>query len=148
MTAYILAAILALAPRLAHDLPRAERYAADIDKAARGDRDLALALVVTAEGESRFKRGIETCRETGDRGTSVSLYQLNRWSGAWGDSTREDLCTSNTLATERAAEWLIRLRLSTGGWRGAIRAYIGCDMSDPRAQRRIKNYRFLKFGVI
>jgi hypothetical protein len=39
------------------------------------------------------------------------------------------------------------LRLNTGGWRGAIRAYIGADMGDVRVQRRVQNFRRLKGGV-
>lgn len=145
--AFIVSALLTLSPILRKDVPRAERYAADIYTAAQGDIDLALALVVTAEGESRFRSGVETCREVGDRGKAVSMYQLHRDSGSWGGSSRTELCNDNALATKRAAEWLIMLRLNTGGWRGAIRAYIGCDMGDPRAQRRIRNFRRLKGGV-
>jgi len=148
MTAYVLAALLAISPVLRRDVPRAERYAADIVAASQGDRDLALALVVTAEGESTFLASRENCRTTGDAGKSVTIYQLHKDFGAWGNSSREDLCASNTLATKRAADWLVMLRIRTGGWRGAIRAYIGADLGDPRAQRRIKNFRYLKFGVI
>lgn len=147
MTAFILAALLSLSPILQRDVPRAERYAADIVTAAQGDVDLALALVVTAEGESTFIASRETCRVVGDNGASVTMYQLNRWSGSWNGSTREELCASNTLATRRAAEWLIMLRLHTGGWRGAIRAYIGCAVGDPREVRRVRNFRRLKGGI-
>ena len=147
LISYILAALLSLSPVLRKDVPRAERYAADIVAAAQGDVDLALTLVVTAEGESRFRTAVETCREVGDGGNSVTMYQLNRWSGSWNGSTQAQLCADNTLATKRAAEWLIMLRLNTGGWRGAIRAYIGCDMGDPRVQRRVRNFRRLKGGV-
>lgn len=144
MIAYVLAAILALSPRLATEPGRAQRYAADIASASQGDLDLALALVVTANGESSFLRSRETCVSTGDGGHSVSLYQLNRWSGSWGTATRRQLCDSNLLATQRAAYWLIMLRLRTGGWRGAIRAYVGCDASDERVAPRISNFRRLK----
>lgn len=147
MTAFILAAILTLAPRLAAEPERAQRIADDIVAAAQGDADLALALVVTAEGESRFRADHENCRVVGDRGASITMYQLNRHSGSWNGATKAELCASNTLATARAAEWLIMLRLNTGGWRGAIRAYVGCDMGDPRIQRRVRNFRRLKGGI-
>lgn len=145
--AFVLSALLALSPILRRDPVRAERYAADIVAASQGDVDLALALVVTAEGESTFIESRETCKTTGDRGKAITLYQLHKDFGAWGNSTREELCNDNALATRRAAEWLIRLRLSTGGWRGAIRAYIGADMGDSRVQRRVRNFRRLKGGV-
>jgi lambda repressor-like predicted transcriptional regulator len=147
MTAYILAALLSLSPVLQKDVPRAERYAADIVAAAQGDIDLALALVVTAEGESTFLDSREDCTVTGDKGASVSLYQLNRWAGAWQGYTREAICSSNTLATKLAAEWLVMQRLKMGDWRGAIRAYIGCPVGDARAVRRVRNFWRLKGGM-
>jgi len=66
--AWISAALAMLAPHV-HDA-RADRIATAVAITAGDDVDLAAALVVTAEGESSFRRDVETCevRGLGGRG--------------------------------------------------------------------------------
>ena len=142
MSALVLAAILRLAPALPP--ATAERYANDIALACGNSSELCWALVVTAEGESSFLTSRETCETTGDGGKSVTLYQLHQDFGAWQGSTRAELCGSNTLATMRSAEWLSMLRRKTGGWKGALRAYMGARPGAPESVRRIRLFNQLR----
>ncbi|MFA4971582.1 MAG: hypothetical protein WC683_03135 [bacterium] len=76
----------------------------------------ALALAAVSGHESGFWSKVQDCSacfvgsQYCDRGMSISLFQLRTGSGAFGDYTREQLCESNALATERALVLLNRHR--------------------------------------
>lgn len=108
--------------------PEAERarvttIATDIAKASqrplfggpRGIDATALALLTIAQTESGFWANVQDCTlcypgsAWCDQGRSVTIYQL-QGPMAWGGYTREQLCTSNSLATERAHAVLYRFR--------------------------------------
>ena len=77
----------------------------------------ALTLVAVAQTESGFWGKVQDCSvcyhgsQWCDRGRSVTIYQL-QGPVAWGNYTREQLCTNNRLATERAHAILYRFRTS------------------------------------
>jgi hypothetical protein len=143
----VVAAILSLGPKLPGET--IDRYAADITAAvdnecAHDDAfcvELALALVVVQHEESAWRESVETCRITGDGGLAISSFQLHRY--WWGPYSRRELCASNGAAAERAAHTLRVLVVTTGSFVGALRAYVGCRATDPRAMRRGANFRKL-----
>jgi hypothetical protein len=102
MKALVLNAILALAPAI--PLETADRYTSDIVAAADGDMEMAAALVVTAEGESHFRAGIERCERRSwecDRGPdgkirALGLFQLQYY--WWGKHDPKQICADNALA--------------------------------------------------
>ena len=74
----------------------------------------ALALYAVAAHESGFEASVQDCSACPvggarcDRGRSVTLYQLRQGAPQWGAHTREQLCSSNRLATGRALHILRR----------------------------------------
>lgn len=79
----------------------------------------ALALLTIAQMESGFWHNVQDCSlcyrgsDWCDQGKSITLFQL-QGKAAWGPFTREQLCSSNEIATQRAHAVLSRFRrLST-----------------------------------
>jgi hypothetical protein len=76
----------------------------------------ALVLAAIAGHESGFWSKVHDCSACFvgstfcDKGRSVSLYQLREGSGAFGEYTRDEICSSNILATERALKLVMRNR--------------------------------------
>jgi hypothetical protein len=135
----ITAAIVSLAPQLSAET--VNRYATDIALAADDDAELALAMVATQDAESTWRADVETCKVTGDGGRAISAMQLHRhW---WAGYSRAEICASNRLAMSLASSALIALAHRTGGWRGAMRAYVGCRPGDPRSVKRIRTFERL-----
>ncbi len=141
----VLTAIVTLAgPRLPAET--AERYATDIVEVATDDVELAIALVSTADEEGlHFSPRIERCECLGNecdkdprtgRALAFGLYQLHRY---WfAGSTADEICASNRLGTQLAANALRFLRKNHGDIRTAIRLYNGAPKDDPRIVRRMK----------
>jgi hypothetical protein len=122
-----------------------DRYAADIAAAAEGDVDVALALVVIQDAESTWRESVETCKVKGDGGRAISAFQMHKhW---WGGKTSKEVCGSNKLAAELAANVIDVLSHRTGGIAGALRAYVGCNPGDPRSVRRIRNFKRLQVNA-
>lgn len=138
------ASVVALAIGLASpgiDQKIRDRYAADYAAEARSC-DEAFALVATARVEGAFDPRVEDCRRTGDRGRSVSMFQLQRhW---WGGHSRREVCGSNRLASRLALRALRKLGLTKGSWWPAFRAYVGCRASDERVAYRARLYGRLR----
>lgn len=127
----------------------AERYATDIVEVAAGDTEIAIALVSTADEEGlHFSPRIERCEclphecdkdpHTG-RTLAFGLYQLHRY---WfAGSTADEICASNRLGTQLAANALRFLRKNhRSSIREALRLYNGAPKEDPRITRRLKVY--------
>ena len=135
----VVAAIVSIGPRLSGE--QIDRYATDIAYVANNDLDLALALVVAQDAESAWRESVETCKVTGDGGRAISSFQLHRhW---WGEFTRTEICASNVVAAARAARALTVLA-RRGGFENALRLYVGCRASDPRATKRRATLRRLR----
>ncbi len=68
----------------------------------------ALALTTIAAHESGCWEKVQTCEICyygslwGDKGRSVSLYQLHEGSASWGGFSRKEICDSNRVATKLA----------------------------------------------
>lgn len=81
----------------------------------KGAEATAIALLTVAQMESGFWAKVQDCSicypgsQWCDQGRSITLYQL-QGRMAWGQYSREQLCESNTLATERAHAILHRFR--------------------------------------
>lgn len=134
----IAAAIVTLAPRLNGET--VDRYAADI-AAATDDIDQALAMVVVQDAESSWRPEVENCTVTGDGNRALTMWQFHaHWMIGL---SRKDVCSSNRLAAYVAGNALQVLNHRTGGWRGAIRAYVGARPGDPRIVSRLRKYEML-----
>lgn len=132
LVALIASAIVSLRPALSGEM--IDKYADDIAAAADGDLELAMALVVVQDAESTWRPTVEICHVTGDGGRAISAFQMHRhW---WAGYSRKEICESNRLAASLAASALLVLAERTGGWRGALRAYVGCSPTDSRSVRR------------
>lgn len=137
-------ALVALAIATAQpDIPpeRRDRYAEDIAAVA-PDVKTAIALVVTAWGESNFREPIERCNCQEwecDDGEAAGIFQLHaRW---YEHHSQEEICADNRLSTELAAKAITNLTEVTGKIERAIRAFRGStDPEDVPTQRRLKLY--------
>lgn len=140
---FILTAIVTLAgPSLPAET--ASRYAQDIVDAAAGDVEIAVALVATGDEEGlHFSPRIERCAckskecdadPRSGKPRAFGMFQLHRY---WlkGHSPQE-VCESNKLSTQLAADALMFLRKTRGNIRIAVRLFNGAPADDPRIVRR------------
>jgi hypothetical protein len=101
----------------------------------------AVALVAVAHHESGMWAKVQSCEvcnpESGwcDRGRSVTLFQLQGRT-AWGGYSRQELCSSNAAATERALAVLARFSRSPSTGR-LFDGYAGRSLGVGRAAREI-----------
>jgi hypothetical protein len=122
----------------------ADRYAEDI-AAVSPDVETAVALVVTAWGESNFRIAIEKCDcevWECDDGEAAGLFQLHdRW---YAGHEPEEICADNRLSTELAMKALTFYVRVTGTFERAIRAFRGAtDPFDEISLRRKHLYEKL-----
>lgn len=140
---FILAAIVSLSgPNLPAET--AARYATDIVNASEGDVELAVGLVATGDEEGlHFSPRIERCECKGKecdadpksgKPRAYGMFQLHRY---WlkGHSPKE-VCESNKLSTQLAADALVFLRKTRGSIRTAVRMFNGAPANDVRIVRR------------
>lgn len=97
---------------------------------------LAVALVVTAFGESGFRRDVADCRVTGDAGRSISLFQLHA-GRAWGGHRRAEICRNQALAAYLAAG-VLGLHRGSGSVAGFFRGYASGDRGVDSAAARAR----------
>lgn len=131
MTAFAarLAILVALAqPNVGQE--RAAEVAGDIAAAVGEDLSEALLLVVTAQGESSFRREVEACRVTGDHGQAFSAYQLHR--EHFGHHTRSEICRDPVLAAELAQ----RALSGDGSIAERVGRFMGREPADKEVRRR------------
>lgn len=119
-----------------------------------GKEASALALVALAAHESHFWSKVQDCSacvmggEFCDHGLSVTAFQLREGSGAWGVYTREQLCESNVLATERALILLNRHR-KAGSTLGLFKGYAhGGRRQAAKEMDEMYAYAIRKAGII
>lgn len=139
-----LAAILSLQPTPV-DVARVEQLATDIEFAVAvasanhvlpfegeyAPQQTILLLVSVAKTESDFDPLVFDCIKTGDRGRSISAFQLMRGM-AWYGHTREELCASGSLAAFNAIRVLrhhaLRTRFDVAR---TVRGYCSGDPGKP-----------------
>ncbi len=96
-----------------------------------GPEATTVALYAVARHESGFWSKVQDCSVCFpgsawcDHGRSITLYQIMRGSG-WGAYTREELCSDNRKASERAAIVLGRSS-SRSTTVSMFNAYAGCS---------------------
>ena len=113
---------------------RAAEVASDITEAAGEDLSEAVLLVVTEQGESSFRREVESCKVTGDNGQAFSAFQLHR--EHFGHHTRSEICRDPVLAAELAQ----RALSGDGSIAERIGRFMGRKPTDKEVQRRASLY--------
>lgn len=119
---------IALAAGMQDPTPFAGPHARDL---------LALAAAAVALHESNLARRVLSCEYGGDRGSSLTAFQLMR-GAAWGGHTREELCPSGALAAYLAVGILRRNAARCGTPIGMFRGYASgsCGRKSAAADRQ------------
>ena len=116
---------------------RAAEVAGHIVAAVGENLPAAVLLVDTAQGESAFRKEVETCKVTGDNGQAFSAFQLHK--EHFGRHTRSEICRDPVLAAQ-----LAHGALSTGGTVAErIARYMGRSTKDREVKRRAHLYERL-----
>lgn len=139
---YALKLLLVASPWLSRE--ERERQATDISRVATDDIQVRM-LVTTGTVETGFRERFTHCEcKPGecDDGAALSVYQLHSY--WYTPYTREQVCSSNYLATWLASKALGSLRRQYGP-REALRVYIGArvSVSDIRVTARYELWDWL-----
>lgn len=138
MTAFVakLALLLILAqPGLESE--RATEVASDLVAAIGEDLPSVVLLGVTAQGESSFRKEVQTCKVTGDNGQAFSAFQLHR--EHFDHHTRSEICRDPVLAA-KLAHWALS---GEGTIAERIARYMGRKKTDKEVRRRARLYERL-----
>lgn len=106
----------------------------------------ALLLAATAAQETGLERKYQTCEgcpiggKRCDGGRSVTLYQLHQGRFAWGNYSRDELCSDNALATERAYHVMLAHRRHMASVPGLVCAYQGVRTLSAAAREKLKYF--------
>lgn len=139
---YALKLLLVASPWLSRE--ERETQATDIARVAKDDIQVRM-LVTTGVIETGFRERFTRCEcKPGecDNGAALSVYQLHSfW---YVPYSRDQVCSSNYLATWLASKALTSLRKQVGP-REALRIYVGerVSDSDPRIKARFELWDWL-----
>lgn len=140
MLSYLLslatAAILSL--RSAPPPPRAEAIAVDIatvidaelDALPWDARTTTLAMVAAGYDESGLRPEVEDCRQSGDHGVSVGLWQVHAGRN-WEGHSRAEICSDRQLQARLALHVLTRCAARTPRISSTMHCYASGDAGRP-----------------